>query len=62
MTQIWIVLCVYLLLSYIKFKAKIGWTVLQLTLFKRGDLLDLSQKKPPNLHLSIPPLHLFKNL
>jgi len=50
-TQLWIALCVYLLLSYIKFKAKIGWTihqmlrVLQLNLFERRDLLDLFRNR-----------------
>ena len=50
-TQRWIALCVYLLLSYIKFKARIGWTihqmlrVLQLNLFEKMDLLDLCRKR-----------------
>jgi len=29
-TQIWVALCVYLLLSYIKFKARIDWTIHQM--------------------------------
>jgi len=68
MTQIWIALCVYLLLSTLKFKAKIGWTmhqmlrVLQLTLFERRDLLDLFRKKPPHLQPKITSLPLFKYL
>jgi len=68
MTQIWIALCVYLLLSYIKFKAKIGWTihqmlrVLQLSLFERRDLLDLFRKVPLKIQPPITSLPLFKNL
>ncbi len=63
MTQLWIALCAYLLLSYIKFKAKIGWTihqmlrVLQLNLFERRDLLDLFRNRkitvPPPTHLPL---------
>ncbi len=68
MTQIWIALCVYLLLSTLKFKAKIGWTmhqmlrVLQLTLFERRDLIDLFRKKPPHLQPKMTSLPLFKYL
>ena len=63
MTQLWIALCAYLLLSYIKFKAKIGWTihqmlrVLQLNLFERRDLIDLFRNRkltvPPPVHLPL---------
>ena len=67
MTQIWIALIVYFLLSLIKFKAKIGWSihrmlrVLQLNLFERRELLalfDSQQRKvqPPD------PLPLFQYL
>jgi hypothetical protein len=55
MTQIWIALCVYLLLAFLKFKAKIGISMqqilrlLQLNLFERRDLLDLL--KPPKIQL-----------
>lgn len=51
LTQLWIALCVYLLLAFLKFKAKIGLTMqqmlrlLQLNLFERRDLLALL--KPP---------------
>ena len=68
MTQIWIALCVYLLLSYIKFKAKIGWAirkmlnVLQLTLFERRDLLDLFRDKPARVQPQITYLPLLANL
>ncbi|OKY74181.1 MAG: IS4 family transposase [Desulfobulbaceae bacterium DB1] len=51
LTQIWIALCVYLILAYLKFTAKIGISmqqilrILQLNLFERRDLLALL--KPP---------------
>jgi putative transposase len=53
MTQIWIALCVYLLLAYLKFQAKLGLSLqqmirlLQLNLFARRDLLDLLQGRVP---------------
>ena len=68
MTQIWIALIVYLLLSYIKFKAKIGWSIhqmlriLQLNLFERQDLLDLFRKKQPVVQPQITYLPLLENL
>lgn len=52
LTQIWIALCVYLLLSFLKFKAKLGASlteilrVLQLNLFERRPLMDLL--RPPD--------------
>lgn len=52
LTQLWIALCVYLLLSFLKFKAKLGISLttilrlLQLNLFERRTLLDLL--KPPD--------------
>ena len=55
MTQIWIALCVYLLLAFLKFKAKIDLSMqqmirlLQLNLFERRDLLTLF--KPPKMQL-----------
>jgi len=69
MTQIWIALIVYLMLSYIKFKVKVTQTihqmlrVLQLNLFERRNLIDLFRKKqkaqpPPPLNA----LPLFKYL
>ena len=51
LTQIWIALCVYLLLAFLKFKAKLGISMqqmlrlLQLNLFERRDLIELF--KPP---------------
>jgi len=52
LTQLWIALCVYLLLSYLKFKARLGISLttilrlLQLNLFERRYLMDLL--KPPD--------------
>ena len=52
LTQLWIALCVYLILAFLKFKAKLGVSltqilrVLQLNLFERRPLLDLF--KPPD--------------
>lgn len=53
LTQIWIALCAYLLLAFLKFKAKIDLSmqemlrVLQLNLFERRDLLGLLKPNPP---------------
>ena len=53
MTQIWIVMCVYLLLSYIKCLNHIQPSLLQmlrllqLNLFERRDLLELLKGDPP---------------
>ena len=47
LTQIWIALCAYLMVSYLKFIAKSGWStqriirVLQINLFARRDLMAL---------------------
>ena len=55
LTQIWIALCTYLLLAYIKFAAKLSWSMqtllrlLQLNLFMRGDLMALFRGDPPPL-------------
>ena len=54
LTQIWIALCTYLLLAYLKFSAKLDASLqeimrlLQLNLFLRRDLLDLLSGKPPD--------------
>ena len=61
MTQIWIAMCVYLLLSYIKFINRLSWSlndilrVLQLNLFARRSMLKLlmSQSDPPDRSLQI---------
>lgn len=53
MTQIWISLCTCLMLAYIKFSAKLEWSlqkiirILQLNLFMRRDLLSLLRGEPP---------------
>jgi hypothetical protein len=67
LTQIWIVLCVYLLLSFIKFKARLGVSItrilrlLRLNLFERRSLVDLL--KPPDKQLTVSPqLLLWKKL
>ena len=56
MTQIWVAMCMYLMLSYIKFANRLGWSlqqilrVLQLNLFERRPLLELftTQSQPPD--------------
>jgi hypothetical protein len=53
LTQIWIALCTYLILTYLKFSAKLGWSLqsmlrlLQLNLFIRRDLMALLRGDPP---------------
>jgi hypothetical protein len=53
MTQIWIAICVYLLLAYLKFASRIGQSMqqilrlLQLNLFERRGLCDLLVGDPP---------------
>ena len=52
LTQVWIALCVYLLLAYLRFKAKLRSSmqqilrVLQLNLFARRNLIELFQPPP----------------
>lgn len=59
LTQLWIALCVYLLLSFIKFKAKLGISItkilrlLHLNLFERRSLIELL--KPPDKQLTVSP-------
>jgi len=53
MTQIWIALCVYLLLAYIKFQSRLNKSMqqilrlLQLNLFEKRDLMALLHGDPP---------------
>lgn len=53
MTQIWIALCVYLLLAFIKFQSKLKKSMqqilrlLQLNLFEKRDLMALLRDDPP---------------
>lgn len=52
LTQIWIALCLYLLLAYIKFQSKLKKSmqqiirILQLNLFERRDLMALLRGDP----------------
>lgn len=54
MTQIWIALCVYLMLAYLKYQSRIKGSMqqiirlLQLNLFARRDLLALLHNEPPD--------------
>ena len=54
MTQIWIAMCVYLLLAFIKFQSRMNKTMqqilrlLQLNLFEKRDLMALLRGDPPN--------------
>lgn len=54
MTQIWIAVCVYLLLAYIRFQSKLKKSMqqilrlLQLNLFEKRDLMALLRGDPPN--------------
>ena len=56
MTQIWIAMCVYLLLAFIKFQSKMNKTMqqilrlLQLNLFEKRDLMALLRGDPHNLY------------
>lgn len=57
MTQIWIALCAYLLLAFIKFQSKIGRSaqqilrLLQLNLFEKRDLIALLRGDPPEFQV-----------
>ena len=52
-TQIWIAMCVYLMLSIVKFLSRASWPVhrimrvLQLSLFERRSLIDIINPSPP---------------
>jgi len=67
LTQIWIALIVYLLLAFLKFKAKIGHSLgqmlrlLQLNLFERRNFIDLFKPPAPQL-VECRQFLLFKNL
>lgn len=55
LTQIWIAMCSYLLLAYVKFASKTTWSiqrvmrVLQLSLFERRSLFELLSPSPPTV-------------
>jgi len=65
LTQVWIALCVYLLVTFLNFKAKLGSSmtqvlrVLQLNLFERAYLSDLF--RPPDKQLAVSPQLLLWN-
>ena len=65
LTQIWIALCTYLLLSFLKFQSKTGWTeqrilrLLQANLFSKKDLMALIRPSPPSDPNPIPQLMLW---
>jgi hypothetical protein len=67
LTQVWIALCAYLMLAYLKFKAKLGSSMQQilrlqqLNLFARRDLIELF-KPPLTQHPVYPQILLWKNL
>ena len=55
LTQIWVAMCYYLLLTYIKYQTKYGYSLLQLsriireTLFDRKSLVDILTLQPEHL-------------
>ena len=55
MTQIWVAMCYYLLLTYITYQTKYGYSLLQLsriireTLFDRKSLVDILTVTPPHM-------------
>ncbi len=56
MTQIWIAMCVYLILAYLKFQSKLNKSlqqilrILQINLFEKRDLMALLRGDPPIGH------------
>jgi len=65
LTQIWIALCAYLLLSFLKFQSKTGWTeqrimrLLQANLFSKKNLMTLIRPSPPETSNLTPQLALW---
>jgi hypothetical protein len=57
LTQIWVAMCYYLLLTYIKYQTKYGFSLLQLSrviremLFERKALIDILTLKPDKLKM-----------
>jgi len=57
LTQIWVAMCYYLLLTYIKYQTKYGFSLLQLsrvireTLFQRKALIDILTMNPDHLKI-----------
>ena len=64
LTQIWVALCTYLLLSYLKFLSKTGWSeqrimrLLQANLFSKKDLMALIRPSPSGVQAGPPQLAL----
>lgn len=60
LTQIWIALCMYLLLAYIKYQSKLTKSLqqilrlLQLNLFEKRDLIQLLTGEPPDKQITDP--------
>ena len=60
LTQIWIALCMYLLLAYLKFQSKLSQSLqkilrlLQLNLFEKRDLIQLLTGEPPDKQINNP--------
>ena len=58
MTQIWVAMCYYLLLTYIKYQTKYRFSLLQLSrviremLFERKALIDILTLKPDRLKMN----------
>jgi putative transposase len=65
LTQIWVALCAYLLLSYLKFLSKTGWSaqriirLIQANLFAKRDLMALIRPVPPPTRTDPPQLPLW---
>jgi putative transposase len=61
MTQIWIALCMYLLIAFIKFQSKLGKSMqqilrlLQINLFDKRELIALLRGDPP--HETLPDIN-----
>jgi len=57
LTQVWIAMCYYLLLTYIKYQTKYGFSMLQLsrvireTLFQRKNLIDILTMNPQRIRI-----------
>lgn len=65
LTQIWIALCTFLLLSYLKFLSKTGWSeqrilrLLQANLFSKKELMALIRPSPPPAPIATPQIPLW---
>lgn len=65
LTQIWIALCTFLMLSYLKFLSKTGWSeqrilrLLQSNLFSKKDLMALIRPSPPVVQDRLPQMVLW---